>query len=637
MEESPFPAAVQRISGKDAGTAALPAPATRNVRKGLADAIAAAPARVGIAALSFVFILTRVVFLDGDLPPWYTTFHSAIDEFYYTIPAFNLYHYGRLAHQVVPLGRDDSWPVNLLQIVMTFVGLKLFGNTYFGLRIASVVAGFGALALLYFILKRAVAGSASGLEAAHAGPARHEWTALFWLLVLALNFPFLVASRVAEPTVFSMLALCAVMYLCTLEYFTSGMHLHRSALLGLAATASMIFVYVYNAFVPLGVFIAVVYWGWQSDRRKVWLHALAYLAGAAACVGAYALFIWVTYRTTLIQAIVTWYLPFRTSARLPGPSLGSIPDALRTLLTTNIFRFNWALLLFFLLALPVFAYSSLARKDRLGVAVLALTGTFVVQSMVVNDYSYRKFLVLLPLVVVTIATAFSRRDDTLTGMRASRQLRTWAAIYASLASLGVFVLYWRYSHAILLAPTTVYRIETNKIVSQPFAMFGIANYLNLLSLGVAGALVVGYFLWGRWPARSFAALAIVALAVPNLYLASHFVFANPSFGYRDAMIAAGRDIDGKIVAGGLSYGMRLYNTSQPVMNGYVWANDPTAYNWTWRRLFDEDVADSSFSYTDPKTQARMAEVGLYLEKEYSFRLPRGKFLGRYVPKARLRK
>ena len=41
-----------------------------------------------------VFLVTRLAFLDRDLPPWNLAMYQPIDESAYTIPAFNLHHYG---------------------------------------------------------------------------------------------------------------------------------------------------------------------------------------------------------------------------------------------------------------------------------------------------------------------------------------------------------------------------------------------------------------------------------------------------------------------------------------------------------------------------------------------------------------
>ncbi len=83
-----------------------------------------------LIALTVPFIITRLLFLDSDLPPWSLTMYSSIDEMLYTIPAFNMYDYGSMKHQVVDWLPDDMLIINnsLLGNIMAFLSLKIFGN-----------------------------------------------------------------------------------------------------------------------------------------------------------------------------------------------------------------------------------------------------------------------------------------------------------------------------------------------------------------------------------------------------------------------------------------------------------------------------------------------------------------------------
>ena len=100
-----------------------------------------------------LFILTRLSFLDRDLPPWELTLYSSFDEMLYNIPAFNLYEFGEMSHQVVPFLPDDSITHNnWLQNYITYISFKLFGNNYFGLRMPSVIASSIIICLLLYFL-----------------------------------------------------------------------------------------------------------------------------------------------------------------------------------------------------------------------------------------------------------------------------------------------------------------------------------------------------------------------------------------------------------------------------------------------------------------------------------------------------
>ena len=83
------------------------------------------------------FLVTRFAFLDRDLPPWNLAMYQPIDESAYTIPAFNLHHYGTWTHQDVPWVPLEGSPMNVLQSLVTSWTLGL-DWTYWGFRASSV-------------------------------------------------------------------------------------------------------------------------------------------------------------------------------------------------------------------------------------------------------------------------------------------------------------------------------------------------------------------------------------------------------------------------------------------------------------------------------------------------------------------
>ena len=50
--------------------------------------------------LCILFLFSRAIFLDSDLPPWDVFNYQPIDELYYSLTAFEIYHHGDVAHRV---------------------------------------------------------------------------------------------------------------------------------------------------------------------------------------------------------------------------------------------------------------------------------------------------------------------------------------------------------------------------------------------------------------------------------------------------------------------------------------------------------------------------------------------------------
>ncbi|WP_054692560.1 hypothetical protein [Syntrophomonas palmitatica] len=250
-----------------------------------------------------VLVISRSLFLDSDIPLPAVTEYCAIDEMYYNHAAFNLYHYGEYAHRVVPYVNDVGVNNNILENLLTFFTLATWGNTYYGLRMASVAASALIFAMLWYVLaggrkKRetmpsqpehgeTVGGDAALAAAAGEEPGtasrcpRSRLPLSLWMLMLIgyllVDFPFLVAGRVAEPTIFRILALAVL--LCLLAAAERRGRLGSpctSFFLGLLSLGCVLFVYLYNAFVFAAAAASVVAWHWRKGGRVVLRH-LAFL------------------------------------------------------------------------------------------------------------------------------------------------------------------------------------------------------------------------------------------------------------------------------------------------------------------------------------------------------------------------
>lgn len=119
--------------------------------------------------LCALFFISRVAFLDSDLPPWDVCQYQPIDELYYSITAFNIYHYGDILHKVIPYVESDSSTENLLGNLLASITLFLFGNNYYGMRMSSVLAAFFIFVMMYFTLKNYLFDASSCSE---SGPGR---------------------------------------------------------------------------------------------------------------------------------------------------------------------------------------------------------------------------------------------------------------------------------------------------------------------------------------------------------------------------------------------------------------------------------------------------------------------------------
>lgn len=517
------------------------------------------------AALGAAFLATRSIFLDRDQPPFDVSQLQPIDEFFYSIPAFNLFHYGSLTHQVVPYVPSDGSPLDFLENVWTWLTLELFGNNYFGLRMASVFAALGVFLLLFVVLRRQMPLPVAG----SIGDSRRRAIGLLWMGYLLFDFAFAVSARVAEPTIFRMFAMVALVAVASI-WTRKGSGLERPFALGWLATAACLFVYIYNAFLIPAMLLTLLVDGLADGRRQAAREVGAALAGCFVAGVTYAVVVYATYGQSLAQVYGLYVSPM-------GHHL--IPTDARALLAnfyliagTNLFRFNIPLLVVFLAALPVFVYRTLSERSSTGVLVGSLVFFLVLQSEFVTDYPIKKLVMLSPLVIMVIVMAQGFVRPFLARLRSAPVLFTLPTLIYAFAAAWV-----------------VYRVYTR----TAGARVGLLADLNLLGLSLIAAVVLIAILARGRREVALTTLVVALLALPGAYLQMHQLYLHPSYRYRDAMIAAAPILDGKTTAGAISIAFRLYNSSTPVMNPYQYELLPggmTSYYQTLKQLFADGTA-----------------------------------------------
>ena len=518
------------------------------------------------AVLGAAFVVVRSFFLDRDLPPYGISQLQPIDEFFYTIPAFNLLHYGSMTHQVVPYVASDGSPLNYLQNFMTWLTLVVFGNNYYGLRMAPVLAALGVFLLLFIVLRRQVPATATTT----IGSSWPVVIGLLWLGYLLFDFAFALSARANEPTIFRMFAMVALLAAATV-WPRRGSGLTRAFALGCLAAAAFVFVYIYNAFLIPAILLTLLVDGLKGGLWQAIKEGVAGAAGCVVAVGIYAALVYATYGQSLVEVYRLYISPF--SHNVTAHDIRSLIAHFYSIAGTNMFRFNVPLLLIFLAALPVFAYRTFSERSGSSLLVGSLLFFLVFQSEFAIDYPLKKLVMLSPLVVVVVATAQGWMQPFLVGLRKRPLLLVPLFVYAAAVAWFVFKVYTR------TAP----------------ARDGYLADLNILGLiVVAAALLVAIVARGRWQ-RALMTIAIAVLAFPGAFLQLQQIYMDPTYRYRDAMIAAAPILNGKVTAGSMSIGFRLYNTSEPILNFYQYELLPGGFD-VYNRDLDRLITDGTAQY-----------------------------------------
>jgi hypothetical protein len=562
------------------------------------------PALVALG-LIVVFLVTRLPWLDADIPQWELTWYSPIDEFGYSVPAFNLLHYGTWVHQAAPWAPLEGPPINVAQNLVAAVTMWLVGYSYWGRRASSIVfVLFTFLALVSIVRRQA----AEAREFEGASPRLALAVVVAAIVLLLADFSFLLSARIVEPTVTRLAAAAVIVAFACRGTFLGEKHgLLRSAAFGGAVTAAVLFVYIYNAFLLPAALLTVAWWAFRiGGGAAVARHGIAFLAGCAAVTVLFFGLIALIYRESPIEWYRTWISAFATTTRGNGLSLGKIA----AILEANIFRLDPAFVGVVLAGVPVFAWTLVRRPSAWLVLLTTSFLAFVVQSAFVADYPERKFIMVMLFALPVAASA----------------VLGWRAFQA-----------WVMTDPRRLVALTVWLTGALCVTALVTPLRAVIPHGSLLArivfvAGGVGVAALIALLVLRRPAFVTAATAALCLAIlaPLLYADAAFVYRRPTFTYRDAQIAVGRTIDGQTTAGGWSFGMQLYNTSRPVLSEYTSRIEKAGYDEAVVRLFREGTASSLFDYVDAKTRSRWESLGFRLADTYAIILPRGQHLGRYL-------
>ena len=574
--------------------------------------------RAAYLAAIGLFLATRLVFLDRDLPPWELAQYQPIDEFTYAAPAFNLHHYGSWSHQDVPYAPVEGSPMNILQSAVTAPLLGLDWS-YWGFRASSVLFGLVAFGAMLATVRRLVR---KAREDGVSLPFHPGVVLVASALLLLTDFSFLVAGRVVEPTIARLAVIAVLIWLVARGTFLGRVRTPARALaFGAVVGSAVCFVYVYNAFLVPATLLAVAWWAARDGTRRDAVRQVVLVAvGMAAAVVAYFVLVYLVFGLGPSGWYTTWVSPFRETGRAAALRLPAVYDVL----AGNIFRLDRPFLLIALLVLPAFAWWVRRSRDPLGLFTLSLLLAFLAQCTIQSDYPSRKILVVLAMALPIAAGGILRAGDWLAWVRARRWRLAAAIGWVALVLAGTLLLVLPPGLTPWEALAPVLGLPSPRSLSYTEGTVG-----ALVAGGALVGMVAGVLLLMAWRRTAVARIAAVvllgAMLLPLAYVDRRYVFAHVTTTYRDAMIRSRPILDGQVTAGQLSFAMQLYNTGRP-----VFGMTSGVYTAAVVRYFAEGRASAMFGYADDATAADWASLGFRLVEKYAMALPKHRTMGRYV-------
>ena len=521
--------------------------------------------KVIILFLFSFFIFLRIIILENDLPPRVITDIYAVDELYYTIPAFNLYNYNKFSYQEqLPFKtKNDAGAGNTLQNITTYFTLLIFGNNYYGLRMASVIISLFSILLLFLIFRKI---DQENLK-----------LALFLLFYFGIEFSFLIASRSNAPVNFRIFSLVLILYIV----FLIKDYMKLSFMLGLLSTISIFFVYFHNLFIWAASLFSIIIYSYlnkKSTDKKIYINIILFFLGTIMSVVLFNMFIKAAYNIDIID----YFNGFKVySRRLAFDSnenflLASGKNMLN-FFTTSIFRLNISFLFISLLIFPSFIYKIIKEKRFIDVFILLLLLMLFGQSIFENSFHFRRLTIILPIALLVIYNGVIYLKIFKDFLKVKNYFKYYKIYFYIIILFSIFIFYMS-------------NISKYSYGSIGHTLFNIGEFfviINIIMLIIISIVSYIYFFEKKDISLKVFTYIYLLLLIPNFYLSLRYI--TPKFNYKETMIHFSRNLkNNEITVGQASFLFRLYNNSKPILNWYKYEKiDDNAYKNNFKKAFKE--------------------------------------------------
>ena len=156
---------------------------------------------VGLVIILLIIFSIRILFLDSDVPYWGIINYQPIDEGAYSYLALNKINYGVINPDIkfpeVNQYTGEHVRTNFIGNLFSYLGVKCFGDNYYGLRMGSIFCMLINLFLIYYIFLQ--------LHKKYHSNDKVNLNPVFFLFYILFEFTFFVASRINETFIYRML------------------------------------------------------------------------------------------------------------------------------------------------------------------------------------------------------------------------------------------------------------------------------------------------------------------------------------------------------------------------------------------------------------------------------------------------
>lgn len=349
-----------------------------------------------IAVLWILLYSLRIINLDADMPNYGIAFYQQIDEGSYSYLALNQLNYGCINPDIsvdeVEQYTAPHLRTNLVGNLLTFAGVKIFGDTYYGFRLGSIICMFCNYVLIYLILAK--------LRKWYGTSENKSWRLLIlFVLLLTFDFSFTLASRIVETSIYRMLFLLLVV--------VGNMYLERDNFLkyffiGFLAVFSVFGIYITNIFLVVACGFQLIYMFVTENKKHVLKCVAGFCMGGILALIICELYMQTFWNVSLVQNSIEIISSFSNIGGYVETGGNSRVNYLLNFLGANFNLYNPAISMLTLCALPITATYAFKKKEKNIIFLISIYLCMLAQTIFSEDYIIRKYIIVAPVVVAII-------------------------------------------------------------------------------------------------------------------------------------------------------------------------------------------------------------------------------------------
>lgn len=540
-------------------------------------------------SMVLVLCVMRFVFLDQDAPSYMVGGICQEDEAYYVTGAIERYNIDQNLF-IEGTSQTDGEVLMLATVPLTYLSFKIFGDTYYGLRIPAVMLSLLSLLLLLLVYRKNKGALAP--------------IALFgFTLLLFFDFYFALFSRFQTPQIYSIFGISLLLWVLYRPDFEKPKY---ALLAGIISVLIVLLIYPYNAFASIAVGLMYC---WKSFQIKSF-RPIIYL-GIGITVGV----ILFQFFAMLVGSSLGNYIDLLTQIRgaRNETDLGihSIKNSLFGITNTNFLRFNLSYFLFMAMGLTLMI--SEIKKDKKNTYLIFPLLCFAMayfQGIFISSYPFKKWIVLFPLVITIVGYAIANLDKVMPLLKKR----------GSLLILLFFVFFAAYS----------FKVNNSPLYWAGFKYWYYENtplWLNVINVGCLFLALAAIVFRNKLSFAKYRITSISLLLITGFCLSYFYMYRSPQFEYRNTLTAMAADVDNKAIVGDFAHAYSFYNNSIPMLNPYRFVTD--SLKEYYENLVDSNMIsgvshyrivnsdkDQDFDLEKLSTYTERDEVKLKIKKKY---------------------